>query len=252
MNLARFVDLAHAARRGRRVARPRAGRGRRNHDVPARLPERRDLAAPVADPEVRCVAARARRRRRASPRCTSGSRSVDPVAASRIHANDYKRIERALEVHALTGSPISRLQKEATRAPDFRRRIHVAHFPSRRPRRPHRRPGRRDVRGGIRRRGAPDPGGRRIRARVGQKAWDTGRSASTSSRAGLRSTRRSRSIQRKTRLLRAPPDDVAPEARSGDDGSSSSQPISSRRPKPRSAESMNATAAARLEAGAAA
>jgi tRNA dimethylallyltransferase len=34
-------------------------------------------------------------------------RSVDPVAAARLHPNDRKRIERALEVHALTGRNLS-------------------------------------------------------------------------------------------------------------------------------------------------
>jgi tRNA dimethylallyltransferase len=35
--------------------------------------------------------------------------SIDPVSAQKIHENDYKRIERALEVHAVTGSPLSLL-----------------------------------------------------------------------------------------------------------------------------------------------
>ena len=37
---------------------------------------------------------------------------LDPEAGSRIHPNDRKRIFRALEVHALTGQPISRLQEQ--------------------------------------------------------------------------------------------------------------------------------------------
>lgn len=37
---------------------------------------------------------------------------VDPEAAGRIHRNDLRRIERALEVHALTGEPISTLQRQ--------------------------------------------------------------------------------------------------------------------------------------------
>jgi tRNA dimethylallyltransferase len=37
---------------------------------------------------------------------------IDPPAASRIHANDLRRIERALEVYRLTGRPISALQRE--------------------------------------------------------------------------------------------------------------------------------------------
>lgn len=37
---------------------------------------------------------------------------VDPPSAARIHANDTKRLVRALEVHELTGKPISSLQTE--------------------------------------------------------------------------------------------------------------------------------------------
>jgi tRNA dimethylallyltransferase len=37
---------------------------------------------------------------------------IDPAAAARIHMNDRKRLVRALEVHELTGQPISSLQKE--------------------------------------------------------------------------------------------------------------------------------------------
>jgi tRNA dimethylallyltransferase len=39
---------------------------------------------------------------------------VDPLAATRIHRNDTKRLIRALEVHELTGQPISSLQTEWT------------------------------------------------------------------------------------------------------------------------------------------
>ena len=38
--------------------------------------------------------------------------SVDPVAAERIHRNDLRRIVRALEVHELTGQPITALQTQ--------------------------------------------------------------------------------------------------------------------------------------------
>lgn len=38
--------------------------------------------------------------------------SIDPKAADRIHPNDARRIERALEVHHLTGVPISELQRQ--------------------------------------------------------------------------------------------------------------------------------------------
>ncbi|HPF40003.1 MAG TPA: tRNA (adenosine(37)-N6)-dimethylallyltransferase MiaA [Phycisphaerae bacterium] len=37
---------------------------------------------------------------------------IDPEAASRIHPNDYKRIERALEVHHITGQTLSSLQTQ--------------------------------------------------------------------------------------------------------------------------------------------
>jgi tRNA dimethylallyltransferase len=39
-------------------------------------------------------------------------KSIDPAAASRIMSTDLRRIVRALEVHALTGKPISELQQQ--------------------------------------------------------------------------------------------------------------------------------------------
>lgn len=39
--------------------------------------------------------------------------TVDPQAAARIHATDAQRIQRALEVHMLSGRPISQWQREA-------------------------------------------------------------------------------------------------------------------------------------------
>lgn len=45
---------------------------------------------------------------------------VDPRAAERIHPNDLRRIERALEVFELSGRPISELQRE-WEAPGLRR-----------------------------------------------------------------------------------------------------------------------------------
>ena len=48
---------------------------------------------------------------------------VDPEAAARIHRNDLRRIERALEVYRLTGTPISELQRQwdsdAIRRPEW-------------------------------------------------------------------------------------------------------------------------------------
>ncbi len=37
---------------------------------------------------------------------------IDPLAAERIHPNDPQRIQRALEVYELTGSPLSSLQRQ--------------------------------------------------------------------------------------------------------------------------------------------
>jgi len=62
---------------------------------------------------------------------------VDPVAAARIHPNDAQRIQRALEVHATTGKPISALQADtsaplsrefavAALIPGDRARLHAA------------------------------------------------------------------------------------------------------------------------------
>jgi tRNA dimethylallyltransferase len=44
-------------------------------------------------------------------------RRLDPKAAARISPSDRQRIQRALEVHALTGRPISELQREGKKAP---------------------------------------------------------------------------------------------------------------------------------------
>ena len=41
-------------------------------------------------------------------------RAVDPVSAERIHPNNIRRVIRALEVHILTGKPISQLQRKDT------------------------------------------------------------------------------------------------------------------------------------------
>ncbi|MBN2201518.1 tRNA (adenosine(37)-N6)-dimethylallyltransferase MiaA [bacterium] len=47
-------------------------------------------------------------------------RTSDPEAAEKIHPNDLKRIVRALEVAELSGRPMSRMQREETRAADFK------------------------------------------------------------------------------------------------------------------------------------
>lgn len=48
---------------------------------------------------------------------------VDPAAAQRIHPNDAQRIQRALEVHELTGRPISEIQ-QALRGPRLARTVY--------------------------------------------------------------------------------------------------------------------------------
>lgn len=66
---------------------------------------------PGADPDLRSTI-----RRRAEQEGTAALHAelakVDPVSAERIHPNDLRRIERALEVYRLTGTPISRLQTQ--------------------------------------------------------------------------------------------------------------------------------------------
>lgn len=54
---------------------------------------------------------------------------IDPAAAARIHPNDAQRIQRALEVHAVGGRPISELQA-VTRPPLAREFLFCALFPT--------------------------------------------------------------------------------------------------------------------------
>lgn len=64
---------------------------------------------PSADPAFRDEL-RARAEREGIAALHAELRKVDPNAADRIHFNDYKRIERALEVFRLTGRPLSEQQ----------------------------------------------------------------------------------------------------------------------------------------------
>ena len=63
---------------------------------------------PPADPEVRAGIER-EAARDGWPAMHARLAGFDPASARRIHANDPQRIERALEVHALTGRPMSEL-----------------------------------------------------------------------------------------------------------------------------------------------
>ena len=47
-------------------------------------------------------------------------KEVDPVAGQRIHPNDLQRILRALEVHQLTGRPLSEIQQQTQGALPYR------------------------------------------------------------------------------------------------------------------------------------
>ncbi len=65
---------------------------------------------PQADPEIR-ARLEAEAQERGWPALHARLAEVDPEAAQRIHANDPQRIQRALEVYALTGEPLSDLLK---------------------------------------------------------------------------------------------------------------------------------------------
>ncbi len=74
---------------------------------------------PSADPVVRAgIEAEAAREGWASLHARLAV--VDPAAARRIHPNDPQRIQRALEVHALTGRPMSELLARRPPPPPWR------------------------------------------------------------------------------------------------------------------------------------
>lgn len=64
---------------------------------------------PAADPAIRGLI-RQRAEREGVERLHAELAGIDPLAAARIHRNDLRRVERALEVFQLTGRPISELQ----------------------------------------------------------------------------------------------------------------------------------------------
>ncbi len=79
------------------------------------------LDAPGADPQFR-AGLRAEIEERGAPAVHARLAQIDPDAAARIRPNDRVRIERALEVHALSGRRLSELQHEH----NFRERRHPA------------------------------------------------------------------------------------------------------------------------------
>lgn len=70
---------------------------------------------PTADLAFRS-ALRARAAREGAPALHAELVRCDPLAASRIHPNDLRRIERALEVFHISGTPISQLQTQWAQA----------------------------------------------------------------------------------------------------------------------------------------
>ena len=71
---------------------------------------------PPADPAIRAQL-EAELQANGLPRLHRRLQAVDPEAAARIHATDPQRILRALEVHALTGQPLSALHAAGRGAP---------------------------------------------------------------------------------------------------------------------------------------
>lgn len=70
---------------------------------------------PGADPVLRARLS-AEAEQRGWPELHARLAAIDPAAAARIHANDAQRIQRALEVHELTGRTLSELQQQDLRA----------------------------------------------------------------------------------------------------------------------------------------
>lgn len=74
---------------------------------------------PSADPAFR-QEFRERAAREGLPALHAELARIDPEAASQIHPNDLRRIERALEVYSLTGTPISTLRTQwGSTRPDY-------------------------------------------------------------------------------------------------------------------------------------
>jgi tRNA dimethylallyltransferase len=70
---------------------------------------------PAADPDIR-AAIRQQAATEGLDALHAELARIDPEAAARIHRRDLRRIERALEVHQLTGQPISVLQRQWDRS----------------------------------------------------------------------------------------------------------------------------------------
>lgn len=87
-------------------------------------------ALPQADPGLR-AALTARAAREGWPAMHAELAQVDPATAARLAPADAQRIQRALEVHALTGVPLSELQRRhAPAASGLRPAVALAIVPS--------------------------------------------------------------------------------------------------------------------------
>jgi tRNA dimethylallyltransferase len=84
---------------------------------------------PPADPDVRAALDR-EAAERGLEALHAELRALDPEAAGRIHPNDPQRIQRALEVHRITGRPISAFQGERTAEPLGDRILQLAVAPT--------------------------------------------------------------------------------------------------------------------------
>lgn len=80
------------------------------------------VEAPPSSPEVR-ARLEAESERDGLPALRARLEAVDPRAAARLHPNDLRRTVRALEVHELTGRPISDWQAESRSGPPPFRRL---------------------------------------------------------------------------------------------------------------------------------
>jgi tRNA dimethylallyltransferase len=123
MNLARFVSLAEE------VALEIAARGRVVLAVGGTALYLKGFLhgvfpGPSADPAFR-AGLREEALRLGVPALHARLAASDPAAAARLHPNDYKRIERALEVLSLSGRPISDWQQEWRAGPRRPARIFV-------------------------------------------------------------------------------------------------------------------------------
>jgi len=109
-SVARYLQLADAA------IRDIAARGRRILAVGGTALYIKALTEGLFEGPGADHAFRAQIRRRAAeqglPALHAELARIDPEAARRIHPNDLRRIERALEVYHLTGTPISQLQRQ--------------------------------------------------------------------------------------------------------------------------------------------